>query len=99
VGVADEDSAQRREDLVEQATIELVRHSVAEEAEVYPRGEGRVGEQEAEQAKREHAEAEETMKPLQPGDPDFDRQLATLMQELREHVAEERVRCLPHAVP
>jgi hemerythrin superfamily protein len=98
-GATDEDSAQRRKDLVEQATIELVRHSVAEEAEVYPRVKDKISEQEAEQAKREHAEAEETMKrleSLQPGDPDFDQQLATLMQEIRAHVAEEEGEMFPH---
>ena len=64
----------------------------AEEAEVYPKVKERISEQEAEQAKHEHAEAELTMKrlePLRPGDRVFDEQLATLMQEIREHVAEE----------
>lgn len=35
-GATSDDDRQRRKDLVEQVTIELVRHSVAEEAEVYP---------------------------------------------------------------
>jgi hemerythrin superfamily protein len=99
VGVSDEASRQRRKDLVEQATIELVRHSVAEEAEVYPRVKERVSDAEAERAKQEHAEAEVTMKrleSLQPGDATFDQQLAVLMQEIREHVAEEEGQMFPH---
>src|SRR6185312_13670953 len=44
---------------------ELVRHSVAEEAEVYPAVKDKVSEKEAEQARKEHAEAELTMKRLE----------------------------------
>ena len=89
----------RRKDLVDQVTIELVRHSVAEEAEVYPRVKEKVSDTEAERAKHEHAEAEETMKrleKLQPDDAGFDTELATLMQEVRQHVAEEEGEMFPH---
>jgi hemerythrin superfamily protein len=82
----------RRKDLVDQVTIELVRHSVAEEAEVYPAVKDKVSEKEAEQARKEHAEAEQTMKRLErlkPEDPGFEAELATLIREIREHVAEE----------
>jgi hemerythrin superfamily protein len=99
VNMNDDDSHRRRKDLVDRVTIELVRHSVAEEAEVYPRVKEKVSDAEAEQAKREHAEAEITMKKLeslQPGDAMFDQQLATLMQEIREHVAEEEGQMFPH---
>lgn len=99
VGTSDEASRHRRKDLVEQATIELVRHSVAEEAEVYPRVKERVSDPEAERAKQEHAEAEVTMKrleSLQPGDAMFDQQLSALMQEIRAHVAEEEGEMFPH---
>ncbi|MDQ1730555.1 MAG: hypothetical protein QOK10_714 [Pseudonocardiales bacterium] len=98
-GLSDDATRARRKDLVDQATIELVRHSVAEEAEVYPRVKERVSEQEAEHAKQEHAEAEQTMKrleSLQPDDPGFDQELATLMREIREHVAEEEGEMFPH---
>ena len=98
-GVTDEQGRTRRKDLVDQATIELVRHSVAEEAEVYPLVKEKVSEAEAERAKQEHAEAEITMKrleSLQPGDPAFDEQLATLMREIREHVAEEEGQMFRH---
>jgi hemerythrin superfamily protein len=89
----------RRKDLVDQVTIELVRHSVAEEAEVYPRVKEKVSDAEAERAKHEHAEAEETMKrleKLQADDPSFETELATLMQEVRQHVAEEEGEMFPH---
>jgi hemerythrin superfamily protein len=99
VGINDQASLQRRKDLLDQATIELVRHSVAEEAEVYPRVKERVSDAEAERAKQEHADAEVTMKRLEslnPGDPTFDQQLSVLMREVREHVTEEEDQMLPH---
>jgi hemerythrin superfamily protein len=89
----------RRRDLLDQVTIELVRHSVAEEAEVYPAVKEKVSDAEAERAKQEHAEAEQTMKRLEglrPDDPSFDTELATLMREIREHVAEEEGQMFPH---
>jgi hemerythrin superfamily protein len=98
-GAAGDAQAKRRKDLVDQVTIELVRHSVAEEAEVYPRVKERVSDAEAERAKHEHAEAEQTMKrleKLQADDPNFATELATLMQEVRQHVAEEEGEMFPH---
>jgi len=98
-GAATDSDRSRRKDLVEQVTIELVRHSVAEEAEVYPAVKEKVSAEEAERAKQEHAEAEETMKRLEklkPEDASFDAELATLMREIREHVAEEEGEMFPH---
>jgi hemerythrin superfamily protein len=98
-GATGEADKQRRNDLVDQVTIELVRHSVAEEAEVYPAVKEKVDAGKAERAKHEHAEAEETMKRLERLDPDdasFDQELATLMREIREHVAEEEGQMFPH---
>jgi hemerythrin superfamily protein len=83
---------QLRKDLVDQVTIELVRHAVAEEVAVYPAVKDKVSAEEAERAKREHAEAEETMKRLENLDPDdstFEDELRKLMSEIRTHVAEE----------
>jgi len=101
-GATSDDDRQRRKDLVEQVTIEqvtieqvtieLVRHSVAEEAEVYPVVAQKVSESGVERSKHEHAEAEKTMKrleDLQPDDAGFDAELATLMREIREHVKGE----------
>jgi len=91
--------AERRRELVDQVTIELVRHAVAEEVVVYPAVQEKVSAEEAERAKVEHAEAEETMKRLEgldPDDPSFDEALRTLMTEIREHVAEEEGQMFPH---
>jgi hemerythrin superfamily protein len=87
-----------RRDLVDQVTIELVRHAVAEELAVYPAVKDKVNAEEAERAKREHAEAEETMKRLEgmdPNDESFGGELRTLMQEIRTHVAEEEGEMFP----
>ncbi|MGW0176350.1 hemerythrin domain-containing protein [Rhodococcus sp. NPDC003322] len=98
-GQETEQARTRRKDLTDQVTIELVRHSVAEEADVYPAVKKKVSESEAEHAKEEHKEAERTMKRLerlQPDDPTFEAELTTLMQEVREHVAEEEGEMFPH---
>jgi hemerythrin superfamily protein len=98
-GRTDDASKERRRDLVDQVIIELVRHSVAEEVEVYPQVQAKVSAEEAERAKHEHGEAEETMKALDgmdPDDPAFEQQLETLMREIREHVAEEEGEMFPH---
>jgi hemerythrin superfamily protein len=87
-----------RKDLVDQVTIELVRHAVAEEVAVYPVVKDKVSADEAERAKREHAEAEETMKRLEnldPNDDTFDGELRKLMSEIRTHVAEEEGEMFP----
>lgn len=97
-GATSDADRSRRKDLTEQATIELIRHSVAEEAEVYPAVVKKVSKEEAERSKHEHAEAEETMKRLeglQPDDAAFDSELSTLMREVRKHVAEEEGQVFP----
>src|SRR3954451_6193440 len=89
----------KRKTLTEQVTIELVRHSVAEEVLVYPGVSDRIGEDEAEHARKEHAEAEETMAKLEkldPGDPAFDDELATLMGEIRHHIEDEEGEMFAH---
>jgi hemerythrin superfamily protein len=89
---------QLRKDLAEQVVIELVRHAVAEEVVVYPAVEDKVSAAEAERAKREHAEAEETMKRLEALDPDddaFAEELRRLMREIRAHVVEEEGEMFP----
>jgi hemerythrin superfamily protein len=91
--------ADRRREVTDNVTIELVRHSVAEEVVVYPRVKEKVSEEEAERAKREHAEAEATMKRLEQmdsDDPRFEAEIRTLMAEIREHVAEEEGQMFPH---
>jgi hemerythrin superfamily protein len=94
-GTADAESVQRKRELVDEVTIGLVKHSVAEETQVYPRVEEQVDEQEAEHSKHEHAEAEETMKRLErmdADDPGFDSAVAELIAEIRHHVEHEEGR-------
>jgi hemerythrin-like domain-containing protein len=85
----------RKRDLVDEVTIGLVKHSVAEETQVYPRVEKKIDKDEAEHSKEEHAEAEETMKRLErmdADDPAFDDAVAELIREIRHHVEEEESR-------
>jgi hemerythrin-like domain-containing protein len=89
------DDLRRKRDLVDEVTIGLVKHSVAEETQVYPRVEKQVDQEEAEHSKHEHAEAEETMKRLErmdPDDPQFDTEITTLIREIRHHVEHEEGR-------
>src|SRR4051794_2642897 len=91
-GASTDEQLSRRKELTEQVTIELVRHSVAEEVLVYPKVENQVSAEEAEHARKEHAEAEETlqrMEKLDADDPAFDDELATLMGEIRHHIEDE----------
>src|SRR4051812_42571976 len=69
-GPASDESKSRRKELADQVTIELVRHSVAEEVLVYPEVEEKVSAEEAEHARKEHAEAEETLQRLEKLDAD-----------------------------
>ena len=94
-GRTDEASLRRKRELVDDVTIGLVKHSVAEETQVYPRVEKQVDKEEAEHSKEEHAEAEETMKRLErmdPDDPDFDGAVDELIREIRHHVQGEESR-------
>src|SRR5919206_974566 len=98
-GASTDEARSRRKTLTDQVTIELVRHSVAEEVLVYPEVEDKVSAEEAERARKEHAEAEETlhrMEKLDADDPAFDDELATLMREIREHIAEEEGEMFAH---
>lgn len=87
-------SAQHRRDLADTVTAELVRHSVAEEAYLYPTARTALpdGDQVAEHEISEHAEAERTMKELEgvaADDPRFDELCRKLASEIRHHVEEE----------
>src|SRR5215213_8714985 len=91
-GASTEEAQTRRKELTEQVTIELVRHSVAEEVLVYPQVEDKVSAEEVEHARKEHAEAEDTLarlEKLDADDPGFDDELATLMGEIRHHIEDE----------
>jgi hypothetical protein len=98
-GASSDEEQARRKELTEQVTIELVRHSVAEEVLVYPKVEKEVSEDQAEHAREEHAEAEETLQRLEKldaDDPSFDDELATLMEEIRHHIEDEEGEMFAH---
>jgi hemerythrin-like domain-containing protein len=98
-GASTEEALTRRKDLADQVTIELVRHSVAEEVIVYPAVAKEVSKEEVEHAREEHAEAEETlhrMEKLDADDPGFDDELATLMAEIRHHIEDEEGQMFAH---
>jgi len=91
-GASTDEQKSRRKELTDQVTIELVRHSVAEEVLVYPEVEEKVSKEEVEHAREEHAEAEETLKRLEKldaDDPGFDDELGELMGEIRHHIEDE----------
>jgi hemerythrin superfamily protein len=98
-GASTEQAKERRKAVTEQVTIELVRHSVAEEVLVYPKVEDKVSAEEVEHAREEHAEAEETLarlEKLDADDPAFDDELATLMAEIRHHIEDEEGEMFAH---
>src|ERR687894_2727383 len=98
-GASSDEDRERRKELTDQVTIELVRHSVAEEVIVYPKVEDKVSAEEVEHAREEHAEAEETMQRLEKldaDDPAFDDELATLMSEIRHHIEDEEGQMFAH---
>jgi hemerythrin superfamily protein len=98
-GASTAEEQSRRKELTEDVTIELVRHSVAEEVLVYPRVQDKVSAEEAEHAREEHAEAEETLQRLEKLDadsPEFDDALATLMREIRHHIEDEEGEMFAH---
>jgi hemerythrin-like domain-containing protein len=98
-GASSDEAKSRRKDLADQVTIELVRHSVAEEVLVYPEVESKVSKEEVEHAREEHKEAEETLARLEKLDPDdagFDDELATLMAEIRHHIEDEEGEMFAH---
>ena len=91
--------AERRE-LADQLTIELVRHSVAEEMHLYPAVREHVpgGAQLADREIAEHAQAEQLLKTLEGlgvEEPEFDNTLTELMQAIRNHVQEEENTLFP----
>ncbi|WP_175410948.1 hemerythrin domain-containing protein [Streptomyces sp. TRM64462] len=90
----------RRKTLADQATMELVRHSIAEEEYLYPAVREHVpgGDALADKELEDHGAAERTMKDLescQAGDPRFDALIVQLMAQIREHVADEEADLMP----
>ncbi|AZQ32746.1 hemerythrin domain-containing protein [Streptomyces cyaneochromogenes] len=84
----------------DQATMELVRHSVAEEAYLYPAVREYVagGDAIADKEIDDHSAAERIMKDLEgcdADDPEFDRLVGMLMSEVRSHIADEEENLFP----
>lgn len=91
---------QQRKKYADQAVIELVRHSVAEEAYLYPAVREFLpdGDRVADKEIEDHAEAERTMKELEgldADDPEFDRLIGELMTQIRSHVRDEEGNLFP----
>src|SRR3954447_8008354 len=95
----------------DKATMELVRHSVAEGEYLYPAVREHLvnGNTMADREIEDHAKAEQLMKDLEgcdADDPEFDRLVTSLMSEIRSHIADEeqnlfpqlRVACSPEAL-
>ncbi|MFF5184489.1 hemerythrin domain-containing protein [Streptomyces sp. NPDC000345] len=84
----------------DQVTMELVRHSVAEEAYLYPAVREHIdgGDALADKELEDHAEAEQIMKDLEgcaADDARFDQLMVKLMREIRQHVADEEQNLFP----
>ncbi|MGW1917587.1 hemerythrin domain-containing protein [Streptomyces sp. NPDC002076] len=89
-----------RKALADQATIELVRHSVAEESYLYPAVREHItgGDAMADKEIEDHAKAEQIMKDmegLKADDARFDALMAQLMSEIRSHVMDEEQNLFP----
>lgn len=85
----------------DQVTMELVRHSVAEEMYLYPAVREHVagGDAIADREIDDHSKAERIMKDLEgcdADDPEFDRLIGMLMTEVRSHIADEEQSLFPN---
>lgn len=93
----------RRATLVEQVTIELVRHSVAEEQWLYPTVREKLtdGDTLADHEIAEHAEVEQTLKDLEnlPTDSaEYASKIRMLIADVRHHVEDEETDLFPQLV-
>lgn len=89
-----------RKRLLDQATIELVRHSVAEEMHLYPAVRQHLpdGDSIADRELHDHQRVEEMLKDLEPRDadaPDFDHLVLRLKHEVTSHVEDEESNLFP----
>ncbi|MET9430620.1 MULTISPECIES: hemerythrin domain-containing protein [unclassified Streptomyces] len=91
---------EQRKQYADQVTMELVRHSVAEEEYLYPAVREHItgGDALADKELRDHAAAEQTMKDLEgcaADDPRFDMLMNKLMTEIRAHIVDEENNLFP----
>ncbi|NJQ00340.1 hemerythrin domain-containing protein [Streptomyces zingiberis] len=90
----------RRKALADEAIVELIRHSVAEELHLYPAVRRLLpdGDAIADKEVEDHSSAERTMKQIEgldAEDPDFERLLGTWMREIRLHIEDEETNLFP----
>ncbi|MFI1508905.1 hemerythrin domain-containing protein [Streptomyces sp. NPDC020597] len=90
----------RRRELADRLTMELIRHSVAEEEHLYPTVRRYVdgGDDLADKELADHAEVENMLKELEecrPGDGRFDALLLRLKNSVTAHVRDEETRLFP----
>src|SRR3954449_11690028 len=93
-------SPDERQDTMEQAISELVRHAIAEESYLYPAIEDRVpnGKAIADKERAAHQEVEELLKQLEgedPHSPEIRPTLTKLGTSLHEHIADEEGNLFP----
>ncbi|GAA4984441.1 hypothetical protein GCM10025734_07220 [Kitasatospora paranensis] len=89
-----------RKDLVHEVTIALVRHSMAEQAHLYPAVRARIldGDRLADEEVADHARVERMLKDLEgrpPAGAGFGRLLRTLVREVGLHIQDEEQRLFP----
>ncbi len=89
-----------REDLVGQMIFKIVKHSIAEEAHLYPlvREALPEGDRIAEHELSEHAEVEEALKALEqldPADPRYQVEIDKVIDEVRHHAQDEEENIFP----
>ncbi|MCF3134155.1 hemerythrin domain-containing protein [Streptomyces olivochromogenes] len=94
------DGAQQLRDLVDEVTIELVRHSVAEEQHLYPAVREYIegGDQLADKELADHGRVEKILKQLEKTDadaPQMNQLLQLLMEEVSTHVQDEETNLFP----
>lgn len=95
----DEEPRRQTRALLDEATVELVRHSSAETEYVYPVARRVLGgSDQVDHDVDEHFEIERTLSQLDgmdPGHDDFPRLVHKLIEQVRDHVAEEERTLLP----
>ncbi|MFD9124043.1 hemerythrin domain-containing protein [Kitasatospora sp. NPDC059571] len=93
-------TGEHRKSLLDEVTIELVRHSVAEEAYLYPAVREHVsgGDAMADREVEDHAKVERLLKEIEgtdAGDPRLEALAATLVEEVTSHVRDEEHNLFP----
>ncbi|MEU4348039.1 hemerythrin domain-containing protein [Streptomyces sp. NPDC023838] len=91
---------EKRKDVADEFTIELVRHSVAEEMYLYPAVREHVpgGDAIADREIKDHATVEKLLKDLEKasvGDAEFDTLVAQVISEVSAHIADEEKNLFP----